>query len=171
MKAHLDASGVASPESDLRPDGERSTMPRVPPSRHQSRVRHALRDDFVAYRTDPPERQRCGEVKSQPDVLRRGRRTGGAHREVPRCDNLSPEPGAMPTDACASWLKPAMGTVSRVDRRFNEENTKRRRALTPAKSLRDGRARPPSRGLRDRVTYRLRGACGNGDVAVAEERG
>jgi type I restriction enzyme M protein len=186
MKAHLDASGVASPESALRSASGQAFYNASPFRLRDLKSRakaQQLRDDFVAYLDgfSPNVQEVLDKFKFrnqvatlvEADVL-------GALIEkfLDRDINLSPEPVR---DADGRVRFPgldnhAMGTVfEELIRRFNEENNEEAgEHFTPrdvVTLMAELVLRPVAAEIRDATYTVYDGACGTGGMlTVAEER-
>lgn len=186
MKAHLDASGVASPESALRSASGQAFYNASPFRLRDLKSRaktQQLRDDFVAYLDGfSPNVQEVLEkfkFRNQISTLVEADVLGALIETfLDRDINLSPEPVR---DADGRVRFPgldnhAMGTVfEELIRRFNEENNEEAgEHFTPrdvVTLMAELVLRPVADEIRDATYTVYDGACGTGGMlTVAEER-
>jgi type I restriction enzyme M protein len=186
MKAHLDASGVASPESALRSASGQAFYNASPFRLRDLKSRaktQQLRDDFVAYLDGfSPNVQEVLEkfkFRNQIATLVEADVLGPLiEKFLDRDINLSPEPVR---DADGRVRLPgldnhAMGTVfEELIRRFNEENNEEAgEHFTPrdvVALMAELVLRPVADDIRDATYTVYDGACGTGGMlTVAEER-
>ncbi|HEU4558924.1 MAG TPA: class I SAM-dependent DNA methyltransferase, partial [Longimicrobium sp.] len=186
MKAHLDASGVASPESALRSASGQAFYNASPFRLRDLKSRaktQQLRDDFVAYLDGfSPNVQEVLEkfkFRNQIATLVEADVLGALiEKFLDRDINLSPEPVR---DADGRVRLPgldnhAMGTVfEELIRRFNEENNEEAgEHFTPrdvVALMAELVLRPVADEIRDATYTVYDGACGTGGMlTVAEER-
>jgi type I restriction enzyme M protein len=186
MKAHLDASGVASPESALRSAAGQAFYNASPFRLRDLKSRaktQQLRDDFVAYLDGfSPNVQEVLEkfkFRNQIATLVEADVLGALiEKFLDRDINLAPEPVR---DAEGRVRLPgldnhAMGTVfEELIRRFNEENNEEAgEHFTPrdvVALMAELVLRPVADEIRDATYTVYDGACGTGGMlTVAEER-